>query len=255
MNHRLLLKLLVMPHQSVCRAIQSIAFEGRRTYSDYSLKDSTRCGCQYCSAICEFRPKLANSDNVDVELLRNSLLVFYHGTHGDRIKVPHYLGKEFFTLDSKPANAGSDPFSNDSVAQDDPVIPTAREITGNTGSTQSFEIIRGWLSTCMATHESLCSMPDLTEGCSRLPDRVIKVSLSTPRRVCLINTENRRERYACLSHCWGGQYPLQTTRNPDTLSAHLKTIEEQSLPKTFQDAITVIVELGIQFIWIDSLCV
>jgi len=242
-------------HQSACRAIQSIALEGRRRYSDCSLEDSKRCGCQYCSAICEFRPELANSDNVDVTLLRNSLWLLYHGTHGDSINISHYLRRELFTLDCKPANTGSDQFSNDSVAQDDPVIPTAREITGDTGSRQSFEIIRGWLDTCMATHKSLCSISDLMEGCSRLPDRVIEVSLGTPRRVRLINTENRRARYACLSHCWGGQYPLRTTRNPDTLSAHLKTIKGQSLPKTFQDAVTVIVELGIQFIWIDSLCV
>ncbi|KAH6868752.1 heterokaryon incompatibility protein-domain-containing protein, partial [Alternaria rosae] len=71
----------------------------------------------------------------------------------------------------------------------------------------------------------------------------------------LIDTGNKRERYACLSHCWGGQYPLRTTKKPDTLSDHLENIEEQDLPKTFRDAIKVIVELGIRFIWIDSLCI
>jgi len=114
--------------------------------------------------------------------------------------------------------------------------------------------MRGWLDTCMAGHQNLCS-PHAEAGYSRLPDRVIEVSLDTPRMIRLVNTGNMGERYACLSHCWGGQYPLQTTREPDTLSVHLKSIEEQSLPKTFRDAITVIVELGIRFIWIDSLCV
>ena len=145
-------------------------------------------------------------------------------------------------------------FSNNGAAPDDPIIPPSRVISGDTGSRESFKTIRGWLDTCTAAHKNLCS-PHVEAGYSRLPDRVIEVSLDTPRMIRLVDTGNKRERYACLSHCWGGQYPLQTTREPDTLSVHLKSIEEQSLPKTFRDAITVIVELGIRFIWIDSLCV
>jgi hypothetical protein len=128
-------------------------------------------------------------------------------------------------------------------------------ISGNTGSRQSFETIRSWLDTCLATHKSLCSTSHANDGASRLPDRVIEVSQDGPLRIRLINTVDMIGRYACLSHCWGGQQPLQTTLMPDTMSAHEQNINKEDMPKTFQDAITVILEIGIQYIWIDSLCV
>ncbi|KAF3809524.1 hypothetical protein GCG54_00012808, partial [Colletotrichum gloeosporioides] len=49
--------------------------------------------------------------------------------------------------------------------------------------------------------------------------------------------------YVALSHCWGHHQPAKTTK---------ATLD---LPKTFQDAITVTRALGIDFIWVDSLCI
>lgn len=61
--------------------------------------------------------------------------------------------------------------------------------------------------------------------------------------------------YACLSHCWGGEQPLITTLNPDTFTQYKKKIDWDILPRTFQDAIIVARRFGIQYLWIDSLCI
>ena len=62
--------------------------------------------------------------------------------------------------------------------------------------------------------------------------------------------------YATLSHCWGPieeRKPLQLTlANWSTLT---KRIPIASLPRTFQDAILVVKNIGVRYLWIDSLCI
>jgi hypothetical protein len=58
--------------------------------------------------------------------------------------------------------------------------------------------------------------------------------------------------YIALSHCWGENDCRMTRSN---LTAMLESIEFESLPKTFQDAITVARKLGVPYVWIDSLCI
>ena len=59
--------------------------------------------------------------------------------------------------------------------------------------------------------------------------------------------------YATLSHCWGSVNVIRTTK--ETLAQRMRGIDWESLPRTFQDAITIVRALQIWFIWIDSLCI
>lgn len=65
--------------------------------------------------------------------------------------------------------------------------------------------------------------------------------------------KNSSGRYACLSHCWGEFQPLKTTNA--TLEHHKVSIAWETIPQTFQDAIKVTKSLGLDYIWIDSLCI
>jgi hypothetical protein len=58
-----------------------------------------------------------------------------------------------------------------------------------------------------------------------------------------------------LSHCWGssGRQPLKTTQA--NIQKHLQDIPWASIPKTFQDAIKVTRNIGLEYVWIDSLCI
>ncbi|OAG01323.1 HET-domain-containing protein, partial [Paraphaeosphaeria sporulosa] len=59
--------------------------------------------------------------------------------------------------------------------------------------------------------------------------------------------------YACLSHSWGSHQPLTTTTA--TLQQRKDRIEWHELPKTFQEALYLCNQLGIAYLWIDSLCI
>ncbi|KAH8653973.1 heterokaryon incompatibility protein-domain-containing protein, partial [Tricladium varicosporioides] len=59
--------------------------------------------------------------------------------------------------------------------------------------------------------------------------------------------------YFTLSHCWGKDQPLKTTLS--TLAAHQQSILVSDLPKTYSDAVKVTRHLGVQYLWIDSLCI
>jgi Heterokaryon incompatibility protein (HET) len=59
--------------------------------------------------------------------------------------------------------------------------------------------------------------------------------------------------YACLSHRWDSIRLLTTTTA--TYSARMEGIPVSDLPQTFRDAIYITRGLGLQYIWIDSLCI
>ncbi|KAE9378735.1 HET-domain-containing protein, partial [Stipitochalara longipes BDJ] len=59
--------------------------------------------------------------------------------------------------------------------------------------------------------------------------------------------------YATLSHCWGGTQHLQSTIG--TLDQRKKSIPLSSMNQTFRDAVNITRSLGLQYIWIDSLCI
>jgi hypothetical protein len=59
--------------------------------------------------------------------------------------------------------------------------------------------------------------------------------------------------YAALSHRWGGDDIIKLTQG--RLRKFQRGIKFQKLPETFQDAARVALGLGIQYLWIDSLCI
>lgn len=74
----------------------------------------------------------------------------------------------------------------------------------------------------------------------------LKVRLVEPKPL----TESR---YACLSHCWGKIQILRTvSENVEQLKVE---IPWNSLSKTMQDAIEFSCTIGIEYLWIDSLCI
>ncbi|KAH8696768.1 heterokaryon incompatibility protein-domain-containing protein [Phaeosphaeriaceae sp. PMI808] len=65
--------------------------------------------------------------------------------------------------------------------------------------------------------------------------------------------------YVALSHCWGNLSVKEeehcTTQDNIGQRQQLKGFSLSILPKTFQDAVKVTRELGVLYLWIDSLCI
>jgi hypothetical protein len=73
-------------------------------------------------------------------------------------------------------------------------------------------------------------------------------------KLCDGNLIGRPIQYATLSHCWGKQFKptVLTLENKATFQEGLP---DTSLPRTFKDAIVAARMLGLDYIWIDSLCI
>ncbi|KAF2679801.1 HET-domain-containing protein [Lentithecium fluviatile CBS 122367] len=123
-------------------------------------------------------------------------------------------------------------------------------------------ILKGYpREVCDLAHHLLSDCHSSHEGCyaaenTRLPTRVLKVSgsLQAPS-IRLVETTGMEGHYCALSHCWGApdKRPLITTRA--NYQAHLARIPFEQLPKTFRETVMLAIGIGIEFIWIDSLCI
>ncbi|KAK6813622.1 hypothetical protein RU639_010331 [Aspergillus parasiticus] len=112
--------------------------------------------------------------------------------------------------------------------------------------------ISQWLDNCTKQHPK-CQIADKTP----LPSRVLEIDGSPdhPPKLRLYRTApNEMGRYICLSYCWGAEgSPVQLKKA--TLSRFQQNIERETLPLTFQHAIHVTRQLGVKYLWIDSLCI
>lgn len=84
-----------------------------------------------------------------------------------------------------------------------------------------------------------------------LPTRYIYVD-SNPPQLCIAGPDSRGF-YIALSHCWGKSRTLVTTTA--TLADHVKGIPLKDMPQTLRDAVIITRELGLEYLWIDSLCI
>jgi hypothetical protein len=126
------------------------------------------------------------------------------------------------------------------------------------------ELIQEWMNNCVQSHDT-CRTSFAGELLDErrltvLPRRLIQTFMSkdgliqtSPRLIQ--PDQNFAGSYVTLSHCWGppDKRPLCTTRA--NVSQHMVEIPWQCLPQTFQDSISICVDLSIQYLWIDSLCI
>lgn len=60
-------------------------------------------------------------------------------------------------------------------------------------------------------------------------------------------------RYISLSHCWGGRHALETTKA--TFKDRKHGIAWSSLSNTFKETVLLTKALGVDYVWIDSICI
>ncbi|KAI0465784.1 HET-domain-containing protein [Xylaria cf. heliscus] len=108
------------------------------------------------------------------------------------------------------------------------------------------ERIKSWITECTEKHEHLLSQE------SFMPTRLLKI-VDFGQQVCLHFPGTEHNKYAVLSHCWGSI--AATTLKSSSLHQLKAGIRTEDLPRTFQDAVWLAYQLGIQFLWIDSLCI
>ncbi|KAI0890145.1 heterokaryon incompatibility protein-domain-containing protein, partial [Annulohypoxylon maeteangense] len=109
-------------------------------------------------------------------------------------------------------------------------------------------MIKSWIDDCEKNHSKCQCLGD------DLPTRVVDVGVEggEPR---LRITSGKTGRYLALSHCWGPNPGAVIRTTLATLEEHLNCIPLARLSKTFHSAVMITRSLGIQYLWIDSLCI
>ncbi|PQE23216.1 heterokaryon incompatibility protein [Rutstroemia sp. NJR-2017a BVV2] len=113
-------------------------------------------------------------------------------------------------------------------------------------------LIRRWADVCFNTHTN-CA-----HGTGFMLTRLLDVGTADNVKLSLISTADVHiddRRYLALSHCWGLTMPDTARTVTATLEKHKVSIQEADLSRTFRDFIGVARRLGIQHVWIDSLCI
>ncbi|KAG9197726.1 hypothetical protein G6514_001117 [Epicoccum nigrum] len=113
-----------------------------------------------------------------------------------------------------------------------------------------FNAVKLHLRTCLVEHEE-CKKPDPAAQ----PTRLLYLDNNKKDRVFVQETHvGTRCAYAALSYRWG------TTEQVKLSSAEVKNFSKKgvlvsSLPRTIQDAIFTTRQLGLMYLWVDTLCI
>ncbi|KAM7189109.1 Heterokaryon incompatibility protein (HET) domain containing protein [Rhypophila sp. PSN 637] len=124
------------------------------------------------------------------------------------------------------------------------------------GNPAYFEVLRSWVQDCNNNHG--CWLHSNTG--KRLPTRVLDIGdegqTTSSSTIRLVETKTETGKYMALSHRWGDEsvHPPLCTYKCNKQS-RLEGFPLDDLPKTFRDIATVARQLGVRYLWIDSLCI
>lgn len=120
-------------------------------------------------------------------------------------------------------------------------------------SQASYEWAKRRIAECVHSHQRCRSQGD---G-SFLPTRLVNLQPDGGGSSLRLDDQGSipaRSRYIALSYCWGDYKPACMTTS-ETLEQQMKSIPWDTLPTTFQDAARFALSLGINYLWIDSICI
>jgi hypothetical protein len=127
------------------------------------------------------------------------------------------------------------------------MIKAAQPVPQDSQSDQAFVSIKAWIKECIKDHP-LCP----SNESSLLPQRLIDVGGKGKPEPRIYESHGESGRYISLSHRWG---PSLITTTKKSITSGQKGIAWAEFPKVFQDAIMITRQLGVRYLWIDSLCI
>lgn len=148
------------------------------------------------------------------------------------------------------------PAANCTFADIGPFEGVSLAVAESSASAAAFDRARQWLSHCLDNHPR-CRDADLSEHHLAGPRRLLKLAAGDSGDLQLVDFDGStaRPEYACLSYRWGDDLEGVLTTTRQNVDGHLAGICEGRLPGAIKDAIRVCRELGIQYLWVDSLCI
>ncbi|KAK3314835.1 heterokaryon incompatibility protein-domain-containing protein [Apodospora peruviana] len=131
-----------------------------------------------------------------------------------------------------------------------PPIAVARSVSNHSASAECLGLARQWLNNCLENHTECPGHEQVN-----LPTRVLYVGADsiTSGPQLVITNGTQKGSYIALSHRWGVDRPMRLTAK--TINVWQHGIPFEALPQTFRDAVAITRALGIDYLWVDSLCI
>ncbi|RSL56405.1 hypothetical protein CEP54_008832 [Fusarium duplospermum] len=232
----------VVQRCNLCRNIARRRFPHTLRTED-SLFQASAPKCSVCAAVCDSLTGIRSS----LYPQWNSLDFRFNACR----KTPRFFGSDM-TLHDKYEYKQLQIFTELGQSGSEPVIGAARSIAAESSSSQCFDLIRHWISEC-AKHPA-CDPPSSS---ALLPTRLLDLWTGDDGLIKLYETlGGETDLYIALSHCWGPKgLPAAAKTTSATINDRMQGIRIEALPKSFRDAIAICHELGIRYLWIDSLCI
>jgi hypothetical protein len=176
-----------------------------------------------------------------------------HCSH-DYVLLPFWVESQRVILawtdgDSEPASPQGSGSGNFYGRQVSGIQLVERFVACDTASATSLERIRAWIKKCDEEHDCISE-----KSAPKLPHRVLDVR-NNAIKLYESNGADTAARYACLSHRWGIPSDSMFRTTEESVTAFMQDIPWDSLPRTFQDVVSMTRRLGLGFLWIDSLCI
>jgi hypothetical protein len=119
-----------------------------------------------------------------------------------------------------------------------------------TVSEESLKLAKKWIDDCRVKHVS-CREKTIAFR----PTRLISIGVDHVEqiRLCMGKDIHPDASYFTLSHCWGTE-PMPERLLNENIQSKFLHIDYNKLPSNFQDAISIVKQLGGGYLWVDSLC-
>ncbi|KAK4664202.1 uncharacterized protein QC763_503520 [Podospora pseudopauciseta] len=125
------------------------------------------------------------------------------------------------------------------------------EIPQCAGNEDSLNFINKRVNECITSH----SCEGNNKLLPQLPSRVIWLQAHTPSHIQLVEPTGIRAKYIALSYCWGSVSPDTYLTDARNLESRKAGINYDELPPLLQDVVTCVRALGIEYLWVDRLCI
>jgi hypothetical protein len=128
----------------------------------------------------------------------------------------------------------------------------SKPVNTSPGSSESIGHIRRWIDRCNRKHDGCGTIRRRLH--QKNPSRLIRVNGSNTDNItiCVPDHDDPVD-YAALSYCWGGDQQSKTTS--ENLERRLRGFSLEELPSTMKDAVSITIGLGLQYIWVDAICI
>lgn len=117
--------------------------------------------------------------------------------------------------------------------------------------------LKQWVDECLLTHER-CASSSIPWTDNMRPARLLEVTCldghDKPGLRLVETMPGQSYKYVCLSHRWDAALDSHRTTMRNLVELK-RSIRLASLPGNFHDAVIITRELGIQYLWIDSMCI